>query len=189
MRRRELLAGIAGAGVLAAGGAVAIGGPRVFDRSDPSTTTCVDDPTEPIELDSFAVHSGNSGTVTVPNRAHVTFVKFFATWCGICRGMLSDVTEAHDRVGDEVRFLSVTPERVSHDGQVSEDELATWWEEYGGGTWEIGIDDTASLQAGCESWTIPSAIVVDRDGVIRWSHTGDASADELVAGIESALEG
>lgn len=186
MRRRELLAGLAGAGVLAGGGAVAIVGPPSFDGGDDDSSPRSD---RTFEVETVDLPWSDAGTLTVPDDEHVTLLKFFATTCSSCQTQLSKVTEARSRVPDDVRFLSVTSELVGPDGQVTEAELREWWDEHGGGEWPIGIDETAALQVHYEGFPIPSAVIVDTDGTVRWSHAGVASADELVSAVETAIDG
>lgn len=187
MKRRELLAGTAGAIVLAGGGAIAVSGPPSLDRDGDSSDSGASH--EPRTIETVGVHGSEAGSVLVPDEDHVTFLKFFATTCTTCASMLSDVTDAHSRVSDDVRFLSVTSQTVGPDGQVSEAELAEWWSEHGGGEWSIGTDRTMELQIEyLDTALVPAAAIVDTDGVVQWTHTGRASADELVSEVESVLE-
>ena len=187
MRRRELIAGLGGLGVLAGGVGIALAGEEFRDVFREDDRTCVDDPDDPIVLEAIDRYGDPVDQVSVPGD-RPTFVKFFATWCTSCARTLPAVTEAHGRLDDEVRFLSVTPQRVGPDGQVTRTDVADWWAENGGGSWSIGIDRTNALQTGCESPLFPSAVLVDTDGVVRWSHEGEASTEEFVDGIESGLE-
>jgi len=91
----------------------------------------------------------------------------------------------HDRVGDDVLFLSVTSEPVGD--TISEAELAEWWDE----TTATGRSASTRPRAHQPILGIayPSAVAIDASGTVRWHDSGIKTADELVAGIERALEG
>ncbi|QCS42086.1 TlpA disulfide reductase family protein [Natrinema versiforme] len=187
MRRRDLLAGIGSAGVLVSGGAVAAFG--IPSPSDSSTgeddsdgsSGIVGKRRDPLEIETADAPGSEAGTVRVPASDRPTFVDFFATWCAPCKKQMDALVEAHQRVGDEVRFLSVTSESIS------ESELAAWWDDHDG-NWTIGLDPTAELTSLYWGTPYPSAVSIDASGRVRWAETGVKTADELVAGIERALE-
>lgn len=205
MRRRDLIAGLASIGVVAGGGILVTRGPptdelvdddasagdddRVRDGDDggdstnPAANATADD--DPIELETVEATGSEAGSITVPESGRVTFVDFFATWCAPCEKQMPSLAEAADRVPDEVRFLSVTNEPVGR--TLSEDELREWWDDHDG-DWLLGVDPTAELNIRYGVSGFPTAVVIDADNRVRWSHEGLASADELVAQIEAALE-
>jgi hypothetical protein len=92
--------------------------------------------------------------------------------------------EAEDRIGDEVRFVSVTTEDVG--GSLSEETVVEWWRE-NDGDWLVAADVTAELAAKLNVGGYPTAVALDRTGRIQWSESGIHTADELVSGIEIAL--
>jgi len=67
----------------------------------------------------------------------------------------------HDRVGDDVLFLSVTSEPVGD--TISEAELAEWWDE-NDGDWTIGLDPTSELTSRYWGSPYPSAVAIDASG-------------------------
>ncbi|SDQ94022.1 TlpA family protein disulfide reductase [Natronobacterium texcoconense] len=180
MRRRDVLAGVGSAGVLAGAGAVAVYGLSTDDN-------CVDDGEQydPVELETVDVQGSDAGEVTVPAADRPTFIDFFGTWCPPCKEQMPELAEAHDRIGDEVMFISVTSESVGENGAITEEELADWWDEHGG-NWTVGLDPTAELSYRVSRY--PTAVALDDSGVVQWSDSGTKTADEIVAGIECALE-
>ncbi|WP_254768522.1 TlpA family protein disulfide reductase [Salinilacihabitans rarus] len=192
MRRRELVAGLAGAGVLAAGGFVAARGvpsPESLgdeggDEGDAESDDA-DEPLDPLEIETIDARGSEAGSVVVPAPDRPTFVDFFGTWCPPCIEQMPALAEAHERVGDEVLFLSVTTESVGR--SITREELAAWWAEHDG-NWTVGLDPNVDLAMQCELAGYPWAAAIDADGRLRWADGGIKTADELVAGIERATE-
>lgn len=198
MRRRDVLAGIGSAGVVVGGGAIAVYGlPSVDDvtdeaDSDDATATDTDDAAsterhDPLEIETVDAPGSDAGTVSVPATDRPTFVDLFATWCPPCIDQMPALAEAHDRIGDEVLFLSVTSETVGETGSITEAELVDWWDEHDG-DWLLGLDPTAELMERYLQGGYPSAVAIDDSGRVQWADSGNKDADELVAGIERALE-
>jgi thiol-disulfide isomerase/thioredoxin len=184
MRRRELLAGVASVGALGAAGAIAVRGlPSPGDGSE-SANEGNGESREPIEIETIDAPGSSAGTVELPTTGEPVFVDFFGTWCPPCEKQMPALGEAHDRIGDEVRFVSVTTEDVG--GAVSESHVVDWWVEHDG-NWTIGVDSTAELAARYLAGGYPSAVSIDASGTVQWSESGVKTADELVAGIERAL--
>jgi thiol-disulfide isomerase/thioredoxin len=193
MRRRDLLAGVGSVAVLGGAGAVAVGGfPSVeTDASDAEGTDASGeggtDRTErrgPIAVETIDAPGSEAGEVQIP-AAEPTFIDFFGTWCPPCIEQMPALAEANERVGDDVLFVSVTTENVG--GSVTKDEVVEWWETHGG-NWTLGIDPTAELAARYAPPGYPAAFAIEASGTVAWSDAGVKTADELVAGIERAME-
>lgn len=202
MNRREALAGIASLGVLGTGGVIATQGmPSLGAADDPSESeenasgdsgglfsngggSDTAQLAEPVEVETLALPWSDGEPMTVPIAGSVTVLEFFATWCNICARNLSDVTAAHQRVGDDVQFLSVTTENVG--SQVTVDDVENWWGEHGGGEWPIGVDETARLPIRLDVPGVPATVIFDADGEAVWSHQGAVSTEKLLEKIEAA---
>ena len=180
MRRRHLLAGLASVGALGGAGAVATGGvPDALGGGD------APEPIEPVTLDTVDAPGSRDGEVTLPAPDRPTFVDFFATYCSPCVDQMPDLAEAHDRLGDEVLFVSVTPEDVG--GLVSEEKVVDWWRE-NDGDWLVAADVTTALAARLNVGGYPSARAIDASGRVRWATSGTHTTEELVEGIERVLD-
>lgn len=187
MRRRDVLASVASLGIVGSAGVLAIGGPLSFDGTDDpeSPDDAGSTAADPITIETINAPGSKAGEVRVPAADRATFVDFFGTWCPPCIEQMPALAEANDRIGDDVLFLSVTSEAVG--SSVTEDELVNWWDEHGG-SWLLGLDPTAELTARYLDSGYPSAVAIDGDGRVQWSDSGVKTADELVDGIERALE-
>ncbi|KOX96845.1 MULTISPECIES: TlpA disulfide reductase family protein [Halorubrum] len=181
MRRRHLLAGLASAGALGGAGVVATGGvPDALGGGD------APEPIEPVTLDTVDAPGSRGGEVTLPAPGRPTFVDFFGTWCPPCAEQMPALAAAHDRIGDEVLFVSVTTEPVGE--RISEDKVVDWWRKHDG-DWLVAADVSAELAARLDVGRYPSARAIDASGRVRWATSGTHTADEFVAGIERALDG
>ena len=181
MKRRHLLAGLASVGAIGAAGLVATGTLSSSSESESETA----EPVEPTTLETIEAPGSRDGEVTIPAENRPTFVDFFGTWCPPCVEQMPALGEVADRVGDDVLFVSVTTEDVG--GSVSEETVAEWWRE-NDGDWLVAADVTAELAAKLNVGGYPTAVAIDADGRIQWSGSGVHTADELIAGIETARE-
>ncbi|MFD1564350.1 TlpA family protein disulfide reductase [Haloarchaeobius amylolyticus] len=181
MRRRDVLAGLGSVGVIGGAGAVALGGlPSLDGETDDEK-----EPVEPRTVETIEAPGSEAGEVRLPAADQPTFIDFFATWCDPCEEQMPALIEAHDQLGDDVRFVSVTNEAVGR--SVTKAEVVDWWER-NDGNWTLGIDPTAELSAQYSIAGIPYAVAIDASGRIQWSAGGQKSTDEFVSGIEQALE-
>ena len=169
MRRRDLLGGLAGLLTVGAGAAVLLRGP--------------DGTVAPVEVESVEAPGSPAGRIVVPERGRVTFLEFFATWCHVCAETMAPVGEAHDAVGDEVQFVSVTNEPVGH--AVTRAEVREWWADHDG-RWPVALDADLRLTEALDVTGVPTAVVLDADNAVTWTGTGVKPADELVARIDAA---
>jgi len=181
MKRRDLLAGLASVGAIGGAGLVATGTiPDAFSNGNETP-----EPVESTTLDTIEAPGSRDGEVTIPADNQATFVDFFGTWCAPCVEQMPALGEAENRIGDEVRFVSVTTEDVG--GSVSEERVVEWWRE-NDGDWLVAADVTAELAAKLNVGGYPTAVTLDSTGRIQWSESGIHTADEIVAGIETALK-
>ena len=183
MRRRELLAGLGSVGVLGGAGLVAIRGLPSFGEEPTGSED--GDPPEQLTIETVDAPGSRDGSVAVPSTDQPTFIDFFGTWCPPCIEQMPALGEASDRVGDSALFLSVTTEAVGR--ALPEAELVDWWETHDG-DWLLGVDPNAELAARYLAGGYPSAVAIDASGTVQWSDSGVKTADELVAGIETAID-
>ena len=180
MRRRHLLAGLASVGALGGAGAVATGGvPDALGGGD------APEPIEPVTLDTIEAPGSRDGDVTLPAPDRPTFVDFFGTWCPPCAEQMPALAEAHDRIGDEALFVSVTTEPVGE--RISEDKVVDWWRKHDG-DWLVAADVSAELAARLSVGGYPSARAIDATGRVRWATSGTHTTEEFVEGIQKALD-
>lgn len=114
-------------------------------------------------------------------RGHPVIIDFWATWCGPCRMMTPVLERLHERFKD--RGLSVVGVDVDEEGPtVVPPFRARFGIEY---PLVYDLRGRAS-----ERWNIqglPTLIVIDREGNMRYRHAGVANEAELASMIEGML--
>ncbi len=99
------------------------------------------------------------------HRGEVLFINFWATWCGPCRQELPILNELHERYsGAGFKILGVNVDEES-DGVA---EMAKKM----GLTMPVLLDNTSKVSALYGVDAMPSSILVDRDGNMRYLHRG-----------------
>lgn len=174
MRRRDVLAGAAGIGVLGVGGAIGFGG---WDPFGDETAVA------PLELDGIEAAGSSSDSVTVPREGTVSLVESFATWCPDCQRMMTELPTLHAEVGDEIQFVSATVEALGDaDDRAA---VADWWDEHGG-MWQVVHDPGLTLLSRLGGSSVPYSAVLDADNRVTYAESGYTGIDELRAEIDAA---
>lgn len=116
-------------------------------------------------------------------RGKVVIVDFMATWCNPCRQQIPQLRVVWEKqeYKDKVVILS-----IDVDPSESDDALEAFMQNYGYASW-IWARDTAHLQVVYHVTTIPKTAVVDRDGYVRFTHVGVASASSLIEEVDRLL--
>ena len=180
MRRRELLAGAAGLGVLGVGAATVYGDFDVSDRNGEETDTEGD--IEPVTLPRIEARGSPPGEEEVPEAGRVTFVELFATWCSICKANMDPMGEAAAQLED-VQFVSVTNEPVGQ--TVAVESVVEWWDEFDG-DWHLAHDADLELTRRLDATEIPHAAVFDEDNALVWESTGYKNTETILDAVEAA---
>jgi thiol-disulfide isomerase/thioredoxin len=174
MKRRQVVAGLGSLAVLGGGAALA------FDGASQSGS----EQFEQIELEKIDASGSSAGSVTVPQEGRVTVLELFATWCGVCESMMSELGTAHDSLGDDVQFVSVTNEPLGE--TVTRADVASWWADHQG-RWTLAADTDLELTQRLDAKGVPYTVIFDADNRIAWSHRGRTTARKLEAVVTREL--
>jgi thiol-disulfide isomerase/thioredoxin len=170
MNRRRLLTGLAGLGITGGSAWVALNG-------------LSEDGGLPKRVETMRARGSAAGTVQVPVSDTVTVIDLFATWCTPCEKQMTALTKLHDEYGDEVRFISITNERIG--GTLAKDDVRSWWAK-NDGNWTLGLDPDSSVMAALNAGGLPFVGVAAPDGTVTWTHHGVAGIDALRTRIDAA---
>ena len=104
-------------------------------------------------------------------RGQVVLINFWASWCGPCRQEMPLLDRLHHRYEDTgFAVLGVNVEGETGPAQEIVDKTKV--------TFPILIDDGQKVSQMYDLKAMPSTVVVDRDGVIRYIHLGYKPGDE-----------
>ncbi|MHC3438479.1 TlpA family protein disulfide reductase [Natrialbaceae archaeon A-gly3] len=186
MRRRDVLAGLGSLGVVGAGGVLAVRGvPSLGEEQETY---------DPVELETLETVGSEAGEITVPAEGQVMLVDFFATWCDICEDQMPTLAEARDRIDEDVPFVSVTFESPAPDDDDRVSIVSDWeddfvaWNEDDGYDWSLALDPSLDLASQYNAQSVPTTVAIDGEGVPHWRSTGRKEVEEIVDGVETALE-
>lgn len=115
----------------------------------------------------------------------VVLVNFWATWCGPCREempMLMDVRDRYNEQGLEVVGVAID------DVAAAREFLGELGVEYPNVVGAMDVMETLS-NYGNAAGTLPYTVLIDRDGIIRWTLMGALKEPALVSEIEGLVGG
>ena len=104
-------------------------------------------------------------------RGQVVLINFWASWCGPCRQEMPLLDRLHHRYEDTgFAVLGVNVEGEIEPAQEIVDKTNV--------TFPILIDDGQKVSDMYNLQAMPTTVVVDRDGVVRYIHPGYKPGDE-----------
>jgi peroxiredoxin len=104
-------------------------------------------------------------------RGQVVLINFWASWCGPCRQEMPLL----EKIDKRYRDAGFTVLGVNVEGKAGPaKEVAT----KAGVTFPVLVDDGQKVSQMYALESMPSSVVVDRDGVIRYVHRGYKPGDE-----------
>jgi len=132
----------------------------------------------------FSIPDIDGNIVTLSDYSgEVVVLDFMATWCGPCRTAMRDLVSAHKDIGNQFVLISISVDPNFDAVSV----LRDWMEEYDA-NWIHARDLTdppVTQQFGVSE--IPTYVILDRDGEIRFRHVGPVSELKLKTEILSLV--
>ena len=118
-----------------------------------------------------------------PNAAgKVLLVDFWATWCPPCRRSIPHVNELADRFRDEVCVVGVSNETPAK-FQAGLRKYRLDPERF---RYSLALDPAARMQRAIQARTIPHALVIDSEGIVRWQGYPPTLTAEILGQIVAA---
>jgi thiol-disulfide isomerase/thioredoxin len=170
MNRRQFLAGAVGLGLT--GGAAYVATNGLSSDGLPVTVATID------------AQGSSPGEQRIPAQGKPTLIDLFATWCGPCGPQMDVLNALHAEYGNEVRFVSVTNERLG--GGLTLDDIRGWWTEHDG-DWTVGHDPDSTLFNALGAGGLPYLALTDAEGELVWAHGGPAKESELREQLDTVL--
>jgi thiol-disulfide isomerase/thioredoxin len=138
-------------------------------------------------VDDFRVVMLDGSVLTAERlQGKVSVVTFWATWCGVCKGELSDLDELDATYADErVQFIAVNREG----GGVSLAQARVMAQRYRQARQldlPVALDDGTMARI-FRVGPIPHTVVFDRAGTMRHIHQGRVASATLAAEIDALL--
>lgn len=110
--------------------------------------------------------SGDRGSVTLSQyHGKVVYLDFWASWCGPCRASFPWMNQMASRYADD--GLVVIAINLDRDRELAESFMAELKPRF-----TIAFDPTGEVAESYGVQVMPSAYLIDRDGVIRHEHRG-----------------
>jgi thiol-disulfide isomerase/thioredoxin len=127
---------------------------------------------------------GNVVSEDIFRENDVTFVNYWATWCGPCRDEMPDFQALYDAYGDRVGFITVVQD--SAESQESADFAAELSDEYL--SFCTNLNPEENLVEALTSGYVPTSALVDKDGYLLMDLMVGALGAGYAEYIEQALE-
>lgn len=120
----------------------------------------------------FTLKSNSGGNVKLSElRGQVVMVNFWASWCGPCRQEMPLLDALHQRYKDlGFTVLGVNVEEDPAAARSLLEEVPV--------TFPILFDSNNRVSEAYEVDAMPSTVIVDRDGKVRYIHKGYVPGDE-----------
>jgi len=113
----------------------------------------------------------------------VLLINFWATWCAPCREEMPMLSELHkSRAGQGFKVLGIALDDVQQARDFVEELGITYPNMVGG----ADVMATGVLY-GNRAGLLPYSVLVDRQGLIRWTNLGELEADDLDTRIDALL--
>ncbi|RDW17242.1 TlpA family protein disulfide reductase [Oceanobacillus chungangensis] len=126
----------------------------------------------------FEIQTLDGETVNLQHfRGKRVILNFWATWCPPCRVEMPDMQKLHENEDIIVLAVNLT------DSEISQKDVKTFVNEFGL-TFPIGLDKTGGISELYKINPIPTTIMIDSDGKIRFKFFGAMSYDTMTEELE-----
>ena len=151
-------------------------------KSEKSELSCKGKPEIGKAASTFSLTSVNGGNKMAIEKGKVTIVDFWATWCEPCKKSFPKYQELYVKYkasGLEILAISVDDEKK---------EIPDFIKTYGA-KFPVGWDEGHTVADCYKPPNMPSAYVIDKNGVVKFVHNGyhDGEEKELEKEIKSLL--
>jgi thiol-disulfide isomerase/thioredoxin len=139
------------------------------DGGDDSATTLE---LEPVGGDEVTFTTFDGEVVPLADlRGGPVLVNFFSHTCTPCIKEMPALEEVHEQLGDQVTFLGLAVQDRPEDARDFAEER--------GVTYRTALDKDGYVMNALGGMLLPTTVILDADGEIVASHTGELTADKI----------
>lgn len=131
----------------------------------------------PATLEGFA---GGEPVNLADFRGQPLVVNFWATWCAPCVKEMPDFQAAWAELQGEVAFLGVDVEDAPPNAEPFVERLGIGY--------TLAIDPRREFHREVGNFGMPTTLLVDPDGIVRYRHTGPVTREELLELLAQHLD-
>jgi peroxiredoxin len=125
-----------------------------------------------VQAPGFTLQSLDGKTVTLGQyKGDVVMINFWASWCGPCRQempLLDDIYKQYRDMGFVLLGVNVEPDAHSASGWLSKTPVS----------YPILSDPKSAVSQLYQVQAMPTTVIIDRQGVVRYVHNGYLPGDE-----------
>jgi thiol-disulfide isomerase/thioredoxin len=153
------------------------------DRPSGPTAALMDGPAPELDLPLVAGQGAAEGdrVSLAALRGKVVLLDFWASWCGPCRQSIPALNQIHARYGDRLEMLGVNIE-----GGLSRARIQAAHGRFGADFPSLH-DVRGEAQSMYRVQSIPTVVLIDRSGTVRWVETGVPNPDALGERVSDLL--
>lgn len=131
----------------------------------------------PATLEGFA---GGPPVDLADFRGEPAIINFWATWCAPCVKEMPEFQKAAAEFGDQVAFLGIDVEDAPPNAEPFIDRL--------GIDYPLAIDPRREFYRSVGNVGMPTTLLVDAEGIVRYRHTGPLDLPQLKALLAEHLD-
>ena len=138
---------------------------------------------------SWRTGEGTSHSLASLRGKRVVLLEFLATWCPHCQNQAPIITSLYQQYrqrGLEAFGVSASPLGMDGRSPSSPEDLARFAQRFGAG-FPLIYDPSSAAGRHYGVRVFPATLLIDREGIVRFSHGGEVAEAELAAVIEPAL--
>lgn len=114
-------------------------------------------------------------------RGQVVLLDFWASWCQPCRRSIPALNAVHERYEERIRMYGVNVE-----GELSPSQIRAAHRAFGA-QFPTLLDVDGSAQEAYRVTGIPTLVLIDRTGTVRWVHSGEPDPEEVSERVDDLL--
>ena len=125
-----------------------------------------------VRAPAFSLQSVSGGSVSLAQfKGDVVMINFWASWCGPCRQempLLDDIYKQYKDMGFVLLGVNVEPDSQNASGWLSKTPVS----------YPILSDPKSAVSQLYQVQAMPTTVIIDRQGVVRYVHNGYLPGDE-----------